>query len=112
MSEGRKWVQYKNDPQGKKWEVDIEGDVTWRCCQVGLVMTLPKSEYVICEPPEEWEDVTDECQVQEYVMNGMTFWSIIHSAKTGVFLNVLAKENGYRVSKNRYGAFLIERRKP
>ncbi len=26
--------------------------------------TLPKSEYIICDPPEVWTDITGECRVE------------------------------------------------
>ena len=59
-----KWVQYKNDPTGQKWEVYDEiagawlvkrepGDETvWRCHE------LPMREYVECAPPERWDVAT------------------------------------------------------
>jgi hypothetical protein len=115
MSETR-WVQHVSG-QGEKWEAlprQCSKGIDWhvKSKDGSDFHFLPKSEYILCEPPVVWEDVTAECQVQDYVISGMTFWSIIHNAKTGVFLNVLAKENGYRVSKGRYGNFIIEQRKP
>lgn len=58
----KRWVQHISG-QGEKWEVHIEyvdGYETahhWR---------LPKSEYIICEPPERWMDVTERVTVEDY----------------------------------------------
>lgn len=51
---------------GEKWEVDSSrtyADDTDYCVRAKLQNTrsklhwLPKSEYVVCEPPEEWREV-------------------------------------------------------
>jgi len=42
-SESQWCVQSKNERDGYHW--------------------LPKSEYVLCEPPEVWVDVTGECEI-------------------------------------------------
>lgn len=66
MSEKR-WVQHISG-QGEKWEVHDEEDnlpLAWRVLnkvrQVNFY--LPKSEYYLCDPPEVWRDVTQECEV-------------------------------------------------
>lgn len=62
------WVRHISG-QGEKWEVDIEGTKSWRI-KLGHPQTpgcspfyyfFPKSEYIPCDPPEVWEDVTTEC---------------------------------------------------
>jgi hypothetical protein len=81
---------------------------------------LPKSEYRLCEPPApEWVDVTEECALSEYGINGMQFVSIMHATKARAYLNVLTTDNGYRVRKIEvpYGVttrhtLIIERRQP
>ena len=61
-----KWVQHKSG-QGEKWEVDerySEHNDFYRVRQPHdsqYVLRLPISEYIECSPPEEWEDVTAEC---------------------------------------------------
>lgn len=44
--------------QGEKWEVKKEDGYTWCVNNNRLLCHVPKSEYRLCEPPEEWEDVT------------------------------------------------------
>ncbi len=57
-----RWVQHKKDPNGRKWEViSTYGDgfnVSDRA--TGSSHRLPRDEYVIVDPPEQWEDVTAE----------------------------------------------------
>lgn len=95
MSESR-WVQHISG-HGEKWELDgtrpseYESDYDWcvkakhrdpKCTR----HWLPKSEYVLCDPPERWVDVTKECQmtVEGYVMHN------------GFHTN---QSNGFRVRK-------------
>jgi hypothetical protein len=63
----KQYVQHISG-QGKKWEVHTEYPDYW-LVYTGLdhpvCFVYPKSEYRLCEPPEEWEDVTDE-----YTVNG------------------------------------------
>ena len=61
-----RWVQHKSG-QGEKWEV-LETktgfeEFEWRVKANSHCYhhDLPKSEYIECPPPEEWEDVTAEC---------------------------------------------------
>lgn len=61
------WVQHISG-QGEKWKVDSEWSAdkgTFWLVDVGLGQSasLPKSEYVLCTPPERWEDVTGECSI-------------------------------------------------
>ena len=63
------WVQHKSG-QGEKWEVvDMRGmgqpDIweTVRKCPIGGAYWLPTSEFVLCDPPEQWVDVTGDCDV-------------------------------------------------
>lgn len=70
MSE-KKWVQHISG-KGEKWEVIScvynDMDHNGICVvnqydpkRIGRYLYLPKFEYVLCDPPEEWEDVTEEC---------------------------------------------------
>jgi hypothetical protein len=75
--EAKRWVQHISG-QGAKWLVDVEGTNSWRCPH-GQPVSLgysphyffPKSEYVLCEGPEVWVDVTHECEwVKDNVYHG------------------------------------------
>ncbi len=64
----KQWVQHISG-QGEKWEV-CEAGVDMQRWQTAyqngrLTMYLPKSEYCLCEPPEMWKDVTEECAVTD-----------------------------------------------
>lgn len=56
------WVQYKNDPNGKKWEVEVEWDDYYAVKVIShgvlAIRNLPKDEYIPCDPPERWEVCT------------------------------------------------------
>jgi hypothetical protein len=59
----KKYVQYKNDPNGTKWKVADELPTYWRVDggnRNGLqyVWELPKSDYIPCAPPERWTNIT------------------------------------------------------
>ena len=62
-----KWVQHISG-QGQKWEVEndidtFEYQVHSKDKRLTMFHYFPTSEYVPCAPPEEWEDVTAECEV-------------------------------------------------
>lgn len=64
----KQYVQHISG-QGEKWRVTTGGEfeTCWNAISSsGQVFNLPKSEYRLCDPPEEWEDVTNE-----YVTNGL-----------------------------------------
>lgn len=71
----KKYVQHISG-QGEKWEVEyLEHDYPhlWRVKDhqdknpySNSCAWLPKSEYRLCDPPEEWEDVTGEYQTLGY----------------------------------------------
>ncbi len=58
----KQWVQHISGV-GEKWEVLTEEQRHWRTKDGDIFMWLPKSEYRLCEPPEVWRDVTEECVV-------------------------------------------------
>ncbi len=125
------WVQYKNDPNGQKWELadtqpDMYGDVEWIVKSKGydIYHYLPKSEFVPCSHPEQWEDVTGLCAVSgldlsEKVMQRMAISrdlmigkkSIIDSSKD---IDVM-QSSFYRVTKidglHNGPAFIVERKR-
>jgi len=61
----KKWVQHISG-QGEKWVVHEDKGAVWyvfpKCLTQGNAV-LPKSEYLLCSPPEQWVDVTAECKV-------------------------------------------------
>lgn len=61
----RKFVQYKNDPNGKKWEVHEELSDRYDVFLGGKYFVFPKSDYIPCAPPERWTDVTADCRLTE-----------------------------------------------
>ncbi len=100
----KQYVQHISG-QGEKWAVINSNDHQWGICHnissVGHHW-LPKSEYRLCDPPEQWVDVTGECRVDDYsnrsgFFRSGFFWSILH-APTGA--NVISKcYDGYRLRK-------------
>jgi hypothetical protein len=64
MMDGKQWVQHISG-QGEKWEVEGRyTDAAWKVHAkdktVTLAHYLPKSEYRLCDPTEQWEAVTGE----------------------------------------------------
>lgn len=140
------WVQHISK-QGEKWKVrdcayntDYPPRHDWcvetpRSGGIDRYHYLPKSEYIPCDPPEQWEDVTAHCEAGYYkaddfkqdshkCMNGYG-WIVDSSALSR---NVLNNSTGYRLRKVRlcwpeslptHGrtigdyqwAFVVERRK-
>jgi hypothetical protein len=108
-----KWVRHISG-QGQKWSVHNEdechSEAAW-CVRAKVnpgYHYLPKSEYVECEGPEEWEDVTDECEVESAANGG--FWVVHHGE------NIVRQAQEYRIRKIELDpwknyAFRIERRK-
>lgn len=60
----KQWVQHISG-QGEKWEIlsDNCHESEWRvkARTHEYYHDLPKSEFILCDPPEQWEDVTDTC---------------------------------------------------
>ena len=58
----KKWVQHISG-QGEKWEVTEEWTDGFHAQRKSgqVVYAIPRSEYIPCDPPEQWEDVTGEC---------------------------------------------------
>ncbi len=59
-----KWVQHKSGV-GEKWEVFLELDTCLKVRAKEDFYFLPKSEYIECDPPERWVDVTEKCMVSQ-----------------------------------------------
>lgn len=65
-----RYVQHKSGI-GEKWQICGEGGNTIKqelyfvAFSDGQLLQLPKSEYILCEPPKEWKDVTDKFDVND-----------------------------------------------
>lgn len=103
------WVQHKSG-QGQKWEVVGTHPHNYEVLAThtaGCSHWLPKSEYVLCDPPERWENITDNC---EYInpLDGVA--RLVHDEKP-----VLAKECRIRKVpvtqvQGSHFAFIIEKK--
>lgn len=119
----KRYVQHISR-QGEKWEVFDEQPRHWRATFDGLNMTLPKSEYVLCEPPETWVDVTSECvsypwNWPEKENDDTTFYLVkdreLVREKSGYRLRKVKVEwfNGVTLGEAKPGwAFIVERKEP
>lgn len=104
-----KWVQHVSR-MGDKYRVEELFDNTvWRACRpVGLCdYVFPKSEYVECEEPEEWENVTYQYETNGRVIGppGHQSFQVIKTSDRirKVIVNAGLEAEGW--------AFIIERRK-
>lgn len=123
----KKYVQHISG-QGKKWELrecrynENNNKETW---VINDGMELPRSEFKPCDPPEEWEDVTDACEIDSYSNAAGEFYSILHlgglhlisadGKPRGGDCNVMYKKYGYRLRKidhlHNGPCFIVERKK-
>ena len=107
------WVQHISG-EGEKYELvahggssDCDEQYQWlvRCDENDkLLYYLPKSDYRLCDPPAEWEDITKECYPSMYVDMGVPFCCIAHE------YGYLYIGKGYRIRKVNE-AFIVERKK-
>lgn len=90
-----KLVQHKSG-QGEKWEVHAESMQVWYCLFNGKPyegnLVLPKSEYVICDPPEVWEKVVVSVGAP---INSKTF--LIYDSIGIAVGKIIMDQPGYRV---------------
>lgn len=100
--------------QGERWEVLSDQTHGWRVrvqgeLGINSVTWFPKSEYRLCDLPEEWEDVTGECGEDETGFLGLPVSLITHEN------GHLMKDRGFRVRKIDYlhngPCFIVERKK-
>jgi hypothetical protein len=111
----KQWVQHRSG-DGDKWKVIEELSLQW-VVEQGMAIrhsVLPKVEYVICEPPEEWEDVTGDFVVVDEADGG--FPGCIASTNHYVVLTKTSHfHKGMRLTKidgmHNGPAFIIERKK-
>lgn len=60
----QQWVEHISG-MGEKWPVSNEWTHRWEARKNDVTTLLPKSEYRLCDPPEVWNDVTEECDIGE-----------------------------------------------
>lgn len=110
----KKWVQHISG-QGEKWEVEYEHKDIWQVSFVGPVSCyLPKSEFRLCTPPEEWEDVTGECSLVTEAVGGGTGYVWVSHNGLRLYTDTyrLRKVNLYdKDQASMQWAFIVERRK-
>lgn len=98
----QRWVQHISG-QGEKWRVkdvpvNYEDHLSW--CIEGNAggfdrsFLVPTSEYVLCDPPERWVDVTEKCKVN-------THGTLVHFDGADHSINgvILTVQEGYRLRK-------------
>lgn len=68
----KQYVQHVSG-QGEKWQLDdqsagMDNRQDWRVLAKdhSFYHLLPKSEYRLCEPPEQWMDVTERVEVRQW----------------------------------------------
>ena len=96
----KQYVQYKNDPNGTKWRVYDSNEKYWMVEMKDelLFLRLPKSDYILCTPPERWKDATVECEFRDTFNRG----TLIHYSQESVGiceLSCTAEKQGYRLRK-------------
>lgn len=115
---GEKWKVVHNDNDPFMWIAKSPEE-----CRNNFL--LPKTEYHLCEPPEEWENVTGACEVDSYSNSVGEFYSILHlgglqlisadDEPRGGDCNVMYKKYGYRIRKINHlhngPCFIVERKK-
>lgn len=69
MESFQRWVQSKYSPDAKKWPLVLQstnGEGSWIVeDERHQRHALPQSEYNLCEPPEEWVNVSGQCYVDK-----------------------------------------------
>ena len=110
------YVQYKNDPNGTKWKVVSESNDRWYVADVcyGYSMSLPRSDYVLCSPPERWKDVTEQCRAFQWTWDKDIDDTTYYLSHDGTLVR---NNNGHRIRKVQLSlgglpqwAFIVEKR--
>lgn len=131
----KQWVQHISG-QGERWEVaklDAPGDAQFNVQWVvedkahrEYLHYLPKSEYRLCDPPEQWEDVTAECdsvesarEIPKHFCGGIARRSEMLFERNSIHgmsyrlrkieVNFIGKDRTHGCEKGM--AFIVERRK-
>ena len=110
-----KWVQHISG-QGEKYPVYVGADeYTWTIQKEDHWLHIPKSEYRLCDPPERWVDVTEECKVSPLAGSELSHGDMKIYLPMGYRLR---KVEAYFTEQDRtrgittaQHAFIVERRK-
>lgn len=98
--------------QGDKWEVVVkrtEYAEYWVVKAAGgaTALHIPCDEYRVCDPPEQWEDVTNECYAESVTNDRVRI--MLHGE------NILRQAQEVRIRKidgmHNGPAFIVERKK-
>lgn len=108
----KQYVQYKNDPNGTKWEVLYEDATDYQVHGNNAWRWFPKSEYAPCPPPERWVDVTAEVEYQDAAK-----WShlkhnghdVLHGQYRMRKVQLFTSVDGQEVAGEQW-AFIVEKR--
>jgi len=99
---GHGWVQHISG-QGEKYLVDHMGLESWVVTEP-QILRLPMSDYVRCAPPEQWMDITGDCEVDEPIIYGSIKYKGEYATTT----------KGYRLRKvfydGKWCAFIVEKK--
>lgn len=117
MSE-EQYVQHKSG-QGDKWHVNGDAGKTWLITIAPHEgAALPKSEYVLCEPPDTWVDVTNECVFTSVPGGAHCLDLMATGCMSGQFVPFMRHYRlqkvqlyGYPLGNPRW-AFIVERKNP
>ena len=102
------WVQSKYSKDAKKWEVWSEADRHFIVKDADLHISLPKSEYNPCDPPEQWEVCTREAvSISSYNGN-----SCLQRQVDGTKCGVLISGSSWAWSEKDTDALVVKRRVP
>lgn len=111
----KQYVQHISG-QGEKWALcEIEQQSDWPSWvaphteKKGGLLYLPKSEYVLCDPPEQWVDVTDVSEVEDGSWGKEP--DVQYVKINGVQVLNIYKLLPYRLRKAN-GRILVERKEP
>lgn len=112
----KQWVQHISG-QGEKWEVcDDLGD-HFRASRKGSCFSLPKSEYRLCDPPEVWRDITEQCVPtwDQFMCGPNSFWNVSLAMPRGNYTYRLRKvelwqANGLDGKNCPVAAFIVEQK--
>jgi len=114
----KQYVQHISG-QGEKWEVHHKGPHDYQVSGANAIHYLPKSEYRLCEPPERWVDVTEECEANNRCVlsihhigkvctsGGTTYPNIYRLRKVPVYFAEPDRTKGVTIEQ---WAFIVEKK--
>lgn len=96
------WVQSKYSKDAKRWEIWSEADRHFIVKDADLHISLPKSEYIPCDPPERWEVCTQEAVRID--QDGIFHWLSVR--------DIIGIEWRWAWSEKDHNALVVKRRVP